>query len=124
MNILTITFDTGTANIVLGFSSAEKAAALAERIIDEIKDTGSIEPYMKVWDDYGRMAYLPLAQVMLVVTSDNKKELQAQQDIQLDQAHANLELNRRVQNDPVLKLMAGVAMARQDGPLPGPGNHG
>lgn len=112
MFLLTITFDKGASNVVLAFQTEEKALAVAERVLGAQADMTTSEPFFKVFDDCGRTAFLPLDSLMLLIVSDRRKELMAQGEDQLDQARAQVELNRRAQSDPVLRLVGAVNNAR------------
>jgi hypothetical protein len=66
--------------------------------------------HASITDDYGNKARVDIREISAVVHTHINEDLNANQDLQILQAHANVKLQNRAATDPTLK----AAMATQE----------
>lgn len=110
MFTLTVTFDSTTHQIVLGFESLKTAKQALEAIPEK-----SSAPTTVV-DDFGREASFRPSDVVSLVIGDVEEEWRQRNKISIIKLRAENNFNVLLNADPTLKFLVGGAGPRFGGP--------
>jgi|ERR1700761_3772957 len=93
-------FRNNDVNLVLQFRDMETARSTASDILKQ-NPPGNI----LVSDHFGHEVALNTSDVIMTVATDLKRELEAQAEVQILRAIAQVKLQNRAKSDPVLKFL-------------------
>lgn len=102
---LNIHFKNSQLNVGLLFRTSERAKEVMGKIVSiTTPDLTFTES-----DDYGHSVVIRLQDVLCVIQTDIKRELQGSEEVQILRAIAQAKLNQRATTDPVLKMFSAPA---------------
>lgn len=105
---ITITMKNSPNIVQMHYNSETSAAA---EFASAVGFTGQIG-FCGVSDDYGKKLSVDGREISAIVLSDSVGELEANQDLSLLQAHAQVKFQKRADADPVLMQAAQTANLR------------